>query len=507
MLCDAGLPAPRQIKVDNELQAVSAARSIGYPVAVKPAASMFSRGVSLHLTSPSQVREAFQEARSHGSIVVESMVVGRDYRVLVVGKRAVAAARRLPPQVVGDGVRTIEVLVADTNCDPSRGERNSTARTRIELDQSAIKVLGRHGWTMESVLPAGQVVDVKPTGALAAGGNTVDMTAEIHPDNADLAVRAVAALGLEIGGVDLLMPDIGQTYKETGGAVCEVNARPGLRSHMNDDGAIPQHIVGSIMDLLYPPDVPARIPIAAISGGEGTTNIARMVSHICGLSGLLVGSAHSHGGFIGDECLFDGEQTGARAAQEILGDERVALAVFEESPESLLQSGLGYDHCMVGAVAKISSNRLAEEHSDQFHVANSPERIVVANATGTVVLNADDEQCRRLAAHSGAKSICYVALKPENQLISDHTSRDGDAVVLESEPAAMAVVLYQGGRRIPLVALDAIPPTISDHVEDATFAAATALGLGIDVNTIRRGLTSVPAYPDSAKDGLANPDP
>ena len=258
ILANLGLPVPRQRLVQNADDAVAAAEKIGYPVVVKPYNANHGRGITVHLTAAEQVRTAFDVAREHSrSVIVESFIAGEDHRMLVINGELVAVAKRVPGHVVGDGVHTIEQLVELVNQDPRRGVGHEKVLTRLEFDNQAEVLLSRKGYTRESVPARAKEVFLRSTGNLSTGGTATDLTDLVHPDNIAMAVRAVKAIGLDVGGVDFLTSDVTESYKEVGGAICEVNAAPGFRMHMAPSEGRPRDVGGAVMDMLFPPGTPA----------------------------------------------------------------------------------------------------------------------------------------------------------------------------------------------------------------------------------------------------------
>ncbi|MGL4488183.1 MAG: cyanophycin synthetase family protein, partial [Rhizobiaceae bacterium] len=235
LLNDLGLPVPQQRIVYSAKDAVRAAERIGFPVVVKPLDANHGRGVSINLMAAAQVELAHAEAYAQGkssAVIVESFISGFDHRMLVVDGALVAVAKRVPGHVIGDGKQTIAELVAEVNSDPRRGIGHEKVLTNLELDAQAQRLMTEASVTEQTVLPAGQLLYLRSTANLSTGGTAIDMTDVVHPDNKDMAERAVKAIGLDVGGVDFLIDDITRSYKDIGGAIVEVNAAPGFRMHV-----------------------------------------------------------------------------------------------------------------------------------------------------------------------------------------------------------------------------------------------------------------------------------
>ncbi|MGH7703761.1 MAG: cyanophycin synthetase family protein, partial [Gemmatimonadales bacterium] len=319
ILSNLGLPAPQQRLIHREEEAVTAAAKIGYPVVVKPYNANHGRGVSIHLTEPEQIRAAFHLAQQHSrSVIVESFIRGDDHRMLVVNGQLIAVSKRVPGHVVGDGVHTVEQLVAIVNTDPRRGVGHEKVLTRLEFDHQAERLLAKKGYTKDTVPVRDEVVYLRSTGNLSTGGTATDVTDIVHPDNVEMAVRAVKAIGLDVGGVDFLTPDIAQSYKENGGAICEINAAPGFRMHTAPSEGRPRDAAGPVIEMLFPPGTPSRIPIAAITGTNGKTTTARMLAHIHKLTGRHVGLTTTDGVYIDGQRTVEGDMTGPVATRMVL---------------------------------------------------------------------------------------------------------------------------------------------------------------------------------------------
>ena len=281
ILSRLGLPVPKQRLVQSASRAVSAAERIGFPVVTKPYNGNHGRGVSIGLTTAAEVTEGFAKAQEISrSVIVESFITGHDHRMLVINGELVAVSKREPGKVVGDGTHTIEALIAIVNADPRRGIGHEKVLTQIQLDEQALGLLTKLGYTGASVPKKGEEVYLRLTANLSTGGTATDMTDVVHPDNAEMAVRAIKAVGLDIGGVDFLTPDITQSYKDVGGAICELNAAPGFRMHSAPSEGRSRDAAGKVIDMLFPKNAPSTIPIAAITGTNGKTTTARLLAHI-----------------------------------------------------------------------------------------------------------------------------------------------------------------------------------------------------------------------------------
>jgi cyanophycin synthetase len=493
ILGNLGLPVPQQRLVQQGDDAVAAAERIGYPVVVKPYNANHGRGISVHLTSAEQVRSAFEVAREHSrSVIVESFISGEDHRMLVINGELVAVAKRVPGHVVGDGKRTIEQLVEEVNQDPRRGVGHEKVLTRLLFDHQAETLLANKGYTRNTIPPSGERVFLRSTGNLSTGGTATDMTDLVHPDNVEMAVRAVKAIGLDVAGVDFLTGDVAESYKEVGGAICEVNAAPGFRMHMAPSEGRPRDVGGPVMDMLFPPGSPSRIPIAALTGTNGKTTTARMLAHLHKLAGNHVGLTSTDGVYIDGQRTMAGDMTGPVATRMVLSDPSVNVAVLEIARGGLLRAGMGVRHCDVGAVLNIKSDHLGLRGIGTLDQLAEVKRIVVEVARDTAILNADDPLCLKMADYTEAKHLCYITMDPTHELVSEHIQAGGRGVVLESGIKGQMITLYDHGAHIPLLWTHLIPATLEGkamhNVQNAMFAAAMAFSMGLKLEDIRHGL-------------------
>ncbi|MFN8549705.1 MAG: cyanophycin synthetase, partial [Candidatus Eisenbacteria bacterium] len=493
ILNDLGLPVPKQRMVYSEDEAIREARRIGYPVVIKPLDANHGRGVSLNLTDSEQIKVAFEQARQHSrGVIVESYVHGWDHRMLVVNGELIAVAKRVPGHVLGDGTHTIEQLVQLTNEDPRRGIGHEKVLTRIEFDHQAERLLANKGLTRDSVPREGEMVYLRSTGNISTGGTAVDVTDLVHPDNREMAVRAVLAIGLDVAGVDFLCEDISISYKEGGGAICELNAAPGFRMHVAPSEGQPRDVAGPVMDMLFPAGTPSRIPIAAITGTNGKTTTARMLAHIFKLNGHHVGLCSTDGVYIDGQLSVKGDMTGPIAARMVLRDPQVDVAVLETARGGLLRSGMGYRYSTVSACLNVSADHLGLKGIDTLEQLAEVKRIPIEVARDTVVLNADDPLCLKMADYAQARHVCYATMNSQHPLVREHIRAGGRAVVLEEGINGHMITLYDKGAHIPLLWTHLVPATLEGkalfNVQNAMFAAAMAYAMGQKLEDIRHGL-------------------
>lgn len=496
-----GVPVPDGTVVRDAEQAWALAQEIGPPVVVKPSDGNQGRGVSTNLTTREQVLAAYAaavEVSRTGQVIVERFAPGGDYRLLVVGDRVVAASRREPPTVVGDGVRTIAELVAAANEDPRRGEDHATPLSKVPLDEVSLAVLASQGYRPEDVPPEGRRVLIRRNANLSTGGTAADVTDRVHPEVARRCVDAARMVGLDIAGIDVVARDVAVPLEEQGGVVVEVNAAPGLRMHLKPSDGRPRPVGEAIADLLYTPGDTGRIPIASITGVNGKTTVTRLIAHLMRQSGRRVGMTCTDGVYLDERRLVSGDCSGPASARMVLGNPAVEVAVLETARGGILRAGLGFDRCDVAVVTNIGlGDHLGIGDVHCLEDLAWAKGTIVANVapTGTAVLNAADPLVLAMAPRCPGAILLFA--REGCEAIEAHVRRGGRAAVVDGG----SIVFREAGSEIRLIGLAEVPITqggrIGFQVENALAAAAAAWALGLDLEDLRRGLATARSGADS----------
>jgi cyanophycin synthetase len=499
LLASAGLPVPRSQVVRTEDEAATAARRIGFPVVTKPLDGNHGRGVILDLRTERAVRAAFKrslkEARN-GVVIVESLVAGSDYRVLVVGGRMAAIAERVPAHVVGDGRHTVRELVERTNLDPRRGLGHEKVLTKIKVDDSALDLVKKQGYGMGDVPPKGERVLLAATGNMSTGGISIDRTWDAHEDNVEIAEEAARVVGLDVAGIDFLAPDISQPVRETGGAIVEVNAAPGFRMHTHPTEGEAQFVAKPVVDLLFPPGTPSRIPIIAVTGSNGKTTTTRMIAHIFRGMGHQVGITSTVGIYIDERLVKRMDAAGPKSAQMVLQNPRVDMAIFEVARGGILREGLGYGRNDVGVVLNVTGDHLGLGEIETLEQLAAVKQVVVEAVprSGSAVLNADDPLVLGMRRHCSGSVVLFSMQQASEEFIDRWVRRGGKAVVLERSPRGEMMVIREGRRSMPIAWVHTLPATFEGNarmmVANAMAAAGAAYAGGAHLHDIRQGLRS-----------------
>jgi cyanophycin synthetase len=487
LLTAAGVPVAQGRVVENADDAWEAAEDIGVPVVVKPQDGNQGRGVATNLTTREQVSAAYQAALDESdSVILEKYAVGNDYRLLVVGGRMVAAARREPAQVMGDGKRSIRELVEIANQDPRRGEHHAKVLSKIKIDAVALNVLTDQGHTPDSVPANGEVVLIRRNANLSTGGQAIDVTDQVHPEVAARAIDAAKVVGLDIAGVDIIARDITVPLEEQDGIIVEINAAPGLRMHLAPSVGDPRPVGEAIIDMMFEPGDNGRIPIVAVTGINGKTTVTRFVAHLLKGNGKRIGMTCTDGIYLGDRRIDTGDCSGPVSAGNILMNPNVDAAVFETARGGILRAGLAFNQCDVAIVTNVGEG----DHLGLSDI-NTPEdlakvkRVIVdvVSPEGTAVLNAADPLVAGMAPKCPGK-VMFFAIDGKHPVMTAHRASGGRVIFVRDQ----AIVVAEGEKEEILTTLARVPLTfngrIAFEVENALAALAAGWLLGIPRETL-----------------------
>ena len=493
ILRDAGVPVPHGTVINYLDELEGAIEEVGgYPIVIKPLDGNHGRGITIDINDWDEAEKAYDVARevSRG-VIVERYYRGRDHRVLVINGKVVAVAERVPAHVIGNGKSTIQELIDETNRDPNRGEGHDNVLTKITVERSALSLLQRQGYRLDTVLPPGELCYLRATANLSTGGIAVDRTDDIHPENIWLAQRVAKIIGLDIAGIDVVTPDITKPLRDVDGVIVEVNAAPGFRMHVCPSVGLARNVAAPVLEMLFPNSHAGRIPIIAITGTNGKTTTTRLIAHIYRQTGRVVGYTTTDGIYIDDHVVEKGDTTGPQSAQVILKDPTVEVAVLETARGGILRSGLAFDKCDVGVVLNLSADHLGIGDIDTLDQMAHLKSVVAESVSinGYAVLNADDPLVAAMAERVKGQ-VAYFAMNPANELVQNHTRKGGLAAVYENGYLS----ILKGDWTLRIEQAVNVPVTMQGRapfmIANALAASLAAFAQGVPIEAIRAALTT-----------------
>jgi len=492
LLMDMEVPVPKGDVIRSERGLRDVIRSIGYPIVLKPINGNHGRGITTNIMNEEAAIVAFEKAKEISrSVIVEKYITGDDYRLLVINYKLVAASKRTPAHVVGDGKSTIEQLIDKVNADPRRGYGHEKVLTSIKVDDITKKIMKKKRKRLSSVLKKGEVFLLKDTANLSTGGTAEDVFDKVHPYNVFMAERIAKVIGLDICGVDVMTNDISKSIEETGGAVLEVNAGPGFRMHLAPSEGLARNVAADVIDMMFPPGTPFRIPIIAVSGTNGKTTTTRLISHIMKMVGYKVGYTTSDGVYIQNRLLMTGDCTGPSSAEFVLKDPTVNMAVLESARGGLLRAGLGFDKCDIGIVTNVAADHLGMKGIDTLEQMARVKAVIpeCVNQEGYAILNADDDLVYAMRKNINS-NLALFSMDENSARIKRHAKKGGISAVYENG----YVTIFKGEWKYRVEKAVNIPLTFGGKahfmIQNVLPAVLGCYLRGVKMDDIRMALTT-----------------
>lgn len=491
LLHAAGIPVPEGRLCETFEEAVETLKALGGAVAVKPSDGNQGKGVTVNVLDEEHLRVAYDAAKEYGNgiPIVERFIPGHDYRFLVVGNQLVAAARREPPNVVGDGVHTVRELVDITNQDPRRGEGHGSSLTKIKIDAIAVARIKKQGYTPDDVIPKGVRIVLRNNANLSTGGTATDVTDSVHPLMAAKVVQAAQQIGIDICGVDVVCERVDIPLHEQGGGIVEVNAAPGLRMHLEPSYGKGRDVGEAVIQMMYGPNDQGRIPLVAVTGTNGKTTTVRLISHIMKQHGLTVGYTGTEGVYVGDHMLDSGDCSGPKSATKVLMHPDCDAAVMECARGGLLREGLGFDLSDVAIVTNIGEgDHLGLNFIESVEDLALVKSVIIQNVSpsGLAVLNADDPHCVDMARRTPG-TVLFFSTLADSKIIAIHRAQGKPTCNLEGQRIRLSLK----GKESYFDLAD-IPVTENGlfdfQVANVMCAIAACMQLDIPVETIKAAL-------------------
>jgi cyanophycin synthetase len=492
LLGDMGVPVPKGFRIRSIDELEETLEAVGYPCVIKPLDGNHGKGATVGITDLEHAKAAWERAKEYSRwIIVEQQLEGSDFRALVVNNRLIAVAERVPAHIVGDGKKTIQALIDETNADPRRGFGHEKVLTEIAIDGQTMRCIRSAGYELESVLPKDERLFLKTTANISTGGTAIDLTDEVHPENVFLFERIARIIGLDVAGVDVIAPNVSEPLRESGGGIIEVNAAPGFRMHLAPSEGIGRNVAEHVIDMLFPRGAPSRIPIFAITGTNGKTTTTRLIAHILRNSGRTVGFTTTDGTYIGNDQITRGDNTGPVSAQLVLKDPTVDVAVLETARGGIIRSGLGFDQCDVGIVLNVAEDHLGLKDVNTLEDLARVKSVIprAVSRRGYAVLNAEDERVYRMKDLVDGKVVCF-SMDENNKTIKRRAERGRTSCVFENG----YVTILKGKWKVRIEKVANIPLTYGGRAEfmiQNVLAATLACFVhGVSIEDIRVGLTT-----------------
>jgi len=498
ILTEAFIPMPQGRAVSNKEELFEVIAQLGFPVVIKPVNGNHGRGITTNIDTPAVALQAFKKAKQISKeVIVERFIRGMDFRFLVINYKLEAVSKRTPAMIMGDGTSTVQQLIQKTNNDPQRGEGHEKILTKITIDDQTESILKHNGYTLDTILPFGEILYLKDTANLSTGGTARDVTDFVHPQNIFMAERIARLMNLDICGIDLIAEDITQPITEKTGAVLEVNAGPGFRMHLSPAKGIPRNVGEPVIKMLYPEGAPSRIPLVAVTGTNGKTTTTRLIAHFAKSAGRITGYTTTDGIYINDQLIYAGDCSGPSSAEAVLRDPLVDFAVLECARGGILRSGLGFDKCNISIVTNITEDHLGLNDINTLEELAKVKSVVPRSTfdDGYAILNADDDTVYSLKEELDC-NIALFSIHDNNPRIITHCDKGGWAAIIEKG----YFTICKGEWRIRVAKVKEVPLTFEGRatcmIKNILPALLAASISDFDIKLIRKALQAFVPGPE-----------
>ncbi len=492
MLREASIPVAAGGECEDLKGMKEIIKEIGFPIVIKPLDGNQGKGATVNVSNIEEAKVALNFAKTYcDSVIVERCISGFDFRILVVDNKVVAAAKRIPAHVIGNGIHTLIELIEETNKDPRRGMGHENVLTKIVIDNLTLALLSKNNMTLDTVPNKGETVYLKSTANLSTGATSIDVTDSMHIDNVWIAERISRVIGLDICGIDIMAPSLEDSLVLNGGVVLEVNAAPGFRMHLAPSKGVSRNVAASVVDMLYPKNKVSRIPIIAVTGTNGKTTTTRLIAHIVKNAGYKTGFTTSDGIYIQNRMVEKGDTTGPVSASYILKDSSVEFAVLETARGGIIRSGLAFDSCDIGVITNIKEDHLGMKDVNTLEDLTRIKSVVVETVKkdGWAILNAEDPYCLSLEGKLDCNTA-YFALNRDSSVVRGLIENSKVVAVCDNG----YITIIKGDEIIELEKIVNIPLTINGKasfmIENVLAASLATYLFGFDVVEIRNSLRS-----------------
>ncbi|MBC8051540.1 MAG: cyanophycin synthetase [Sphingobacteriaceae bacterium] len=498
LLKEQAIPVAEGAAISREEDLKRVIDNIGFPLVFKPLNGNHGKGASINVKTELDAVEAFRYAQKYSKkVIVERFVAGNDFRVLVINNKMVAAAKRVPAHITGDGEKSIQELITIENQDPRRGYGHENVLTLITVDRDTLDLLKKYNYTLNSIPPRNEIVYLKSTANLSTGGTSIDVTDIVHPHNIFVCERIAKVIGLDICGIDIMADNLSQPLEEIGGVVLEVNAAPGFRMHLAPSEGQPRNVAAPVLEMMYPPGKSSRIPIIAITGTNGKTTTTRLIAHIIKNNGYRVGFTTSDGIYIQNTLMTKGDTTGPVSAEFVLKDPTVEFAVLETARGGILRAGLAFSQCDIAVLTNIQEDHLGISDIHNLDDLTRVKQVVIESVKndGWAVLNADNDYCVRVGKETTHCNVAYFSMSENNPVVDEHCKAGGVAAFCDNG----YFIIKKGDWKIKLAKTTHVPitfnGTVSFMIQNALAASLAAFLWGFKTEDIRTSLETFSPSP------------
>lgn len=488
-LAELRLPVPEQAKVSSSKAAHAAADKMGFPIVVKPLSGKKGGGVTAGLNSHEFIDKAFERAHHSGAdVIIERFIPGADHRLLVIGGKFVAALTRLPPAITGDGESTVAQLIERLNANPYR---NGFLGFKVEKDLELRRLLQQANLSMDSILDSGRTVALRTAANVSTGGTSIDLTEKVHPDNREMAERAAKGMGLDVAGIDFMTTDIAKSYREVGGGIIEINARPGLCMHTWPEIGQGRNVAGEVLKLFFPPGHSGRVPVVAVTGDRGTGTVARYLEAILRGAKRHVALSLREQAFVNGISAELSEKQQAKAALTLLGDPDVDTLISTVSLRKAAQRGLQLEHCHVAIII----DKSLEGEAELFQTGLD----IIQRATSDYfVLSSANHAVLEHLCHTNREQFILVNQRINDPVLQSHVNAGYKAVsTMWIDGETRIVLLFDQTIIASFPAKDTSSLRAQRNnktrlLQRKMFAIAAAFGLGLSPKAINKALNTLP---------------
>jgi len=369
MMC--GFPTPAGTNCLTQEEAITEAGKLGFPLVIKPVAGHKGQGVITGIQTESELRVAFQnvvemaekENLFFDGAIVQQQIKGHDHRLLTIDGTFVAALKREPAFVTGNGINTIEELIEEENKKEIRKDNARSPLTKIVPDADMIQFLQLQNLNTASVPEDGKKIYLRRVANISAGGVSINVTNKIHPKNIELAESIAGFFNVKCLGIDILAENISNPWTEGDFGIIEINAGPGVFMHLAPAYGESINVPEKILLSHFKQAELARIPI--IAGNNITRSLTEMLEEaIAEISPeILIGSLTPEGVFINGKYFFN-NNSHEQNVKIILRHPKTGFAIFCHSSEKIYD--YGFFHEGADVIILDHANRAEEKLKDQL---------------------------------------------------------------------------------------------------------------------------------------------